>query len=98
MRNSKSNSGQHTAVFNIIGVLVSVYEGKNKNYANIRVDGEEINPKTKKPYYSMYKIRFDKSVELPDDGAPVAIAGTVTTYFDKETSTLITYLNGITIS
>lgn len=98
MKRTNNKGNEHTAVFNIIGVLVSVYEGKNKNYANIRVDGEEINPKTKKPYYSMYNVGFDNSIELPADGETVAIAGTVNTYFDKEKSQSVTYLNGITIN
>ena len=101
MRNTKAtkaNENDNTAVFNIIGTLTGVYEGKNKNYINVRVDGDEINPKTKKPFYSVYNIGVDKSIELFDDNTPVAISGTVNSFFDKETSRTTIYLTARSIA
>lgn len=100
MRNAKTTKtteNTNTAVFNIIGTLTGVFEGKNKNYINVRVDGDEINPKTKKPFYSTYNIGVDKSIELFDDNTPVAIAGTVNSFFDKETSRTTIYLTAMTV-
>ena len=100
MRNTKATKiteNTNTAVFNIIGTLTGVFEGKSKNYINVRVDGDEINPKTKKPFYSIYSIGVDKSMELFDDDTTVAIAGTINSFFDKEAGKTLMYLTAMTV-
>lgn len=84
---SKSNTNKVTnsdvANFCIIGELTDVYDGSKKNYLTIKVEGNEINPETKQPYYNLLKVTADKDVELYDDGTIVEIGGTISSYFDK---------------
>lgn len=88
MARTTSNASANKAVnsnvadFKIIGELTDVYEGSKKNYLTIKVEGDEINPKTKQPYY-MLKVTADKDIELYDDGTIVEIGGTISSYFDK---------------
>lgn len=102
MRSTKTNKStvetNHRAEFIIEGVLTSVFEGKNKNYLDIRVDTNQTNPNTGKPYYNLYSVSVEKNVELFDDNTPVKITGTVNTFFDRETKKTTTYLTGETVS
>lgn len=92
---SKANTNKVTnlnvANFCIIGELTNVCEGSKKNYLTIKVEGDEINPKTKQPYYNLLKVTADKDIELYDDGTIVEIGGTISSYFDKavDRSTMI---------
>lgn len=85
----------HCATCTIIGVLTDVYEGAKKNYAAIRIDTENINPNTNKPYYNTMSIGFDKAVELPSDECEVTITGNIRTFFDKDKQRSETYIDGI---
>lgn len=84
---SKANTNKVTnsnvADFCIIGELTDVYEGSKKNYLTVKVESDEINPKTKQPYYNLLKVTADKDIELYDDGTIVEIGGTISSYFDK---------------
>lgn len=88
-RTTKANTNTNKAVnsniadFRIVGELTDVYEGNKKNYLTIKVEGDEINPKTKEPYYNLLKVTADKDIELYDDGTIVEIGGTISSYFDK---------------
>ena len=73
----------NVADFKIIGELTDVYEGSKKNYLTVKVEGDEINPKTKQPYYNLLKVTADKDIELYDGGTIVEIGGTISSYFDK---------------
>lgn len=96
--NSKVNSNNDNfANFEIIGTLVTVYEGEKKNYLTVKVDSDEINSKTNKPFYSTYNIGVEKSVELFDDNTKVKIKGYINSYFDKEAQRTVLYLNGTTV-
>lgn len=82
---SSTNKAENSNVanFKIIGELTDVYEGSKKNYLTIKVEGDEINPKTNEPYYNLLKVTADKDIELYDDGTIVEIGGTISSYFDK---------------
>lgn len=86
-RTSKANTNKaansNVADFKIIGELTDVYEGSKKNYLTIKVNSDEINPKTKEPYYNLLKVTADKDIELYDDGTTVEIGGTISSFFDK---------------
>ena len=89
-RTAKNTSTQaetnHKATVTIVGELTDVYEGKTNNYLTIRVDREELNPKTKKPYYDNIKVTATKDMELYDDGTTVEITGSIRQYFDSAIS------------
>lgn len=76
----------HIPQVSIVGELTEVYEGKNNNYLTIRVNREDINPKTKKPYYDNIKITASPDIELFDDGTTVKVEGTIRQYFDSNLS------------
>ena len=96
--NAKVNTkNDNLANFEIIGTLINVFEGEKKNYLTIRVDSDEINSKTNKPFYSTYNIGVEKSVELYDDNTKVNIKGYINSYFDKEAKSTVLYLNGTTV-
>lgn len=59
------------------------YEGKKYNYINLRVDTENVNPKTGDPYYNTYSVACDPSIELAA-GDRVQIVGTIGSYFDRD--------------
>lgn len=59
------------------------YEGKKYNYINVKVDTENVNPKTGEPYYNTYSVACDLSTEL-EDGDTVQIVGTIGSYFDRD--------------
>ena len=59
------------------------YEGKKYNYINVRVDTENVNPKTGDPYYNTYSVACDPSIELAT-GDRVQIVGTIASYFDRD--------------
>lgn len=84
--NTNKVANSNVADFCIIGELTDVYEGSKKNYLTIKVEGDEINPKTKQPFYSLLKVTADKDIELYDDGTIVEIGGTISSYFDKSVS------------
>lgn len=99
-RTAKANtkaSIDHIARFSLIGELSEVYEGKNNNYLTIKINREDINPKTNKPYYDNVKVTASPDIELFDDGATVEIVGTVRTFFDSNISRTTTYLVADTI-
>ena len=94
-RTTKTNTKaetNHGATFKVVGELSEVFEGKNNNYLTIKVNREDINPKTKKPYYDAIKITASPDIELFDDGATVEVVGTIRTYFDSNISRMTTYL------
>lgn len=73
------------STFRVIGILTSVYEGKNNNYLTIKVYREDINPKTKEPYYDNIKVTASPDIELFDDNTTIEVTGTVRQYFDTQT-------------
>lgn len=88
----------HGATFKIVGELSEVFEGKNNNYLTIKVNREDINPKTKKPYYDAIKVTASPDIELFDDGTTVEVVGTIRTYFDSNISRMTTYLVADSVS
>lgn len=72
---NKNTNAESTSVC-IIGTLDSVYEGKNANYLDVKVNKNG-------KYYDMFHIDCPKEVALPDDGETVTITGTLTTFFDR---------------
>ena len=74
----------NAAVFVIRGTIAGVYEGKNRNYLTVRVNGTEINPKSGEPYYNMIKVSCEKEIELFDDNTLIDVEGKITTYFDRD--------------
>lgn len=59
------------------------YEGKKYNYINLRVNTENVNPKTGDPYYNTYSIACDPSAEI-ENGDSVQIVGNIASYFDRD--------------
>lgn len=82
--NTNANTGSHIADFKIVGILTDVYEGKKNNYLTIKVDGDNVNPKTNEPYYSSIRVTAAKDIELYDDGTTVEIGGIISSYYDKD--------------
>lgn len=74
----------HAATFNIAGVIKDVYEGEKYDYVSVNVDGENVNPKTNKPYYDTYSVVCPKSMEIPDDGEAARFIGHVKSFFNKD--------------
>lgn len=91
-KNNTKAETNHGAIFKIVGELSEVFEGKNNNYLTIKVNREDINPKTKKPYYDAIKVTASPDIELFDDGTTVEVVGTIRTYFDSNISRMTTYL------
>lgn len=85
-KTTKAQNNDNHATVHIVGELADVYEGKEHNYLTIKVNRDEINPKTKKPYYDNIKVTADVSLELFDDGTTVEIGGVLRQYFDKQIS------------
>lgn len=75
-RNSKKSNPESTSVC-IIGILDSVFEGKNANYLDIKVNKNG-------KYYDLFHVDAPKEIALPDDGETVTITGTLSTFFDRE--------------
>lgn len=92
--NAKATKAEtnHVSKVTIIGELAEVYEGKNNNYLTIRVDRDDINPKTKKPYYDNIKVTAAPDLELYDDGTTVKIEGSIRQYFDSNISRSTMYI------
>lgn len=93
--NAKANTKaatNHKSSVNIVGILTDVYEGKNNNYITIKVDREDINPKTKEPYYDNIKVTASPDIELFDDGTTVEVVGTIRQYFDSNISRSTMYI------
>ena len=72
------------ATFTMCGVVSDVYEGKKYNYLTVNVDGDNINPKTGKPYYNTFRVQCEKSVALPLDESPATITGRMSSFFDRD--------------
>ena len=75
-RNAKKSTPESTSVC-IIGTLDSVFEGKNANYLDVKVNKNG-------KYYDMFHVDCPKEIVLPDDGETVTIIGTLTTFFDRD--------------
>lgn len=82
----------HKATVTIRGILSDVYEGKTNNYVTIKVNRDDINPKTKEPYYDNIKVTAAPDIELFDDGTEVEIVGTIRQYFDSAISRSTMYI------
>lgn len=89
-KNTKKNTAPTTAptndraTFYFKGVVDGdPYEGKKYNYINLRVDTENVNPKTGDPYYNTYSVACDPSIEL-ENGDRVQIVGVIASYFDRD--------------
>lgn len=91
-KNPKVQDNNNLATVHIVGVLTDVFEGKERNYLTIKVNLDDINPKTKKPYYDNIKVTADVSLELFDDGTTVEIDGVLRQYFDTQLSRSIMYV------
>lgn len=91
------DNNNNLATVRIVGELSDVFEGEERNYLTIKVNRDDINPKTKKPYYDNIKVTADVSMELFDDGTTVEIDGVLHQYFDKRISrsTLFVVANSI---
>ena len=94
--NTNNTGTTNAADFNIRGTLTDVYEGKKNNYLTIKVNGDNVNPKTNEPYYSVIKVTAAKDIELYDDGTVIDVTGAISSYFDKDvqrTSLILTARN-----
>lgn len=87
----------HSCSCHIVGELTDVYEGKTANYLTIKVNRDEVNPKTKEPYYNLYKVNAAKDIELYDDGTIIEVSGTIATFFDKEINRTTMYIVADTV-
>ena len=94
---TKANTN-HKATVSIVGILTDVYEGKTNNYLTIKVNREDINPKTKEPYYDNIKVTATPDIELFDDGTEVEITGTIRQYFDSAISRSTMYIVADSVS
>lgn len=96
-RTTRVQDNNNLATVHIVGELSDVYEGKERNYLTIKVNRDDINPKTKKPYYDNIKVTADVSLELFDDNTVVEIDGVLRQYFDTKLSrsTLFVVANSI---
>lgn len=81
-----------SATFRIVGTVTDVYEGSKFNYATVRVNTENLNPRTNEPYYNELKVRCPLDMTLPDVVTPVEMVGNITTYFDRDAQRMITHL------
>lgn len=104
-RTAKTNTQANTKAVNthksavtIRGILADVYEGKNNNYLTIKVNRDDINPKTKEPYYDNIKVTATPDIELFDDGTEVEVAGTIRQYFDSAISRSTMYIVADSVS
>lgn len=88
----------HKAVVRIHGILSDVYEGKTNNYLTIKVNRDDINPKTKEPYYDNIKVTATPDIELFDDGTEVEIVGTIRQRFDTAISRTTMYIVAVSVS
>ena len=88
----------HKATVTIRGILSDVYEGKTNNYLTIKVNRDDINPKTKEPYYDNIKVTAAPDIELFDDGTEVEIVGTIRQYFDSAISRSTMYIVADSVS
>ena len=97
-KNENSNANNvnrnDNAVVSITGKLVDVIEGKKFNYAKIRADRTAINQRTNKPYYDEISVKFDKSIELPNEECAVDVNATISTYFDRDINRMLIILDG----
>lgn len=91
-KTTKVQDNNNFAVVGIVGELLDVFEGKEHNYLTIKVNRDDINPKTKEPYYDNIKVTADASLELFDDGTTVEISGVLRQYFDKSISRSTMYV------
>lgn len=96
-RTTRVQDNNNLATVHIVGELSDVFEGKERNYLTIKVNRDDINPKTKKPYYDNIKVTADVSLELFDDNTVVEIDGVLRQYFDTKLSrsTLFVVANSI---
>lgn len=88
----------HKATVTIHGILSDVYEGKTNNYLTIKVNRDDINPKTKEPYYDNIKVTATRDIELFDDGTEVEIVATIRQYFDSVISRSTMYIVADSVS
>ena len=91
-KTTKVQDNDNIATVHIVGELADVFEGKERNYLTIKVNRDDINPKTKKPYYDNIKVTADASIELFDDGTTVEIDGVLRQYFDTQLSRSTMYV------
>lgn len=92
--NTNTVNRNDNAVVSITGKLVDVIEGKKFNYDKIRADRTAINQRTSKPYYDEIPVKFDKSIELPNDECTVDVNATISTYFDRDINRMLILLDG----
>lgn len=88
----------HKATVAIRGILSDVYEGKTNNYLTVKVNRDDINPKTKEHYYDNIKVTATPDIELFDDGTEVEIFGTIRQYFDSAISRSTMYIVAESVS
>ena len=89
-RNAKKSNPESTSVC-IIGTLDSVFEGKNANYLDVKVNKNG-------KYYDMFHIDCPKEIALPDDGETVTVTGTLTTFFDRDKKVQKVIINAKTVT
>lgn len=76
-RNAKKATNPESTSVCIIGTLDSVFEGKNANYLDVKVNKNG-------KYYDLFHVDCPKEIALPDDGEIVTITGTLTTFYDRD--------------
>lgn len=82
MKSSKSSRISHAdkATFEIIGTVEKVCNGKQSDYATIRVEPDPLG------YYDLYRVAVAKEVGIePND--KVTCIGQLSTFFDRQNKT-----------
>ena len=92
--NTNEKNVNENARATFFGKAVDVIEGKKYNYLKVHADRTKINPKTNDPYYDEFSIKFDKSIELPNEECYVSITATLSPFYDKDRQCTIIVIEG----
>lgn len=93
--NEKNINTNATVTLN--GRLIDVFEGEKYNYAKVECDRTKKKPNSDDFYYDTFSVKFDKSIELPNDETTVSIIGTLSAFFDKSINRTVITIDGQSI-
>lgn len=74
---NKKTTGTDSATFIITGSVTKVYDGRNADYASVKVQPEPDG------YYDVYRVAVAKEVGI-EVGDEITCTGTMCTFFDRE--------------
>lgn len=95
--NTNEKNVNNNARVTIVGKVVNVIEGKKYNYLKVHADRTKINSKANRPYYDEFSIKFDKSIELPNDEVMAVVNATLSPFYDKDRQCTIIVIEGESI-